>query len=110
MCVPRIRLKSNASHKERIPTCFIFSLLQLNGDIGEITAALGVYDDLKEGSNGKQYFSSRASCSALVKLFPFQKDIFISHNTWQEYESMLKVMKYYEFDWHLTRNPGELNT
>ncbi|VUZ53168.1 unnamed protein product [Hymenolepis diminuta] len=84
---------------------FDIYLLQLNGDIGEITAALGVYDDLKEGSNGKQYFSSRASCSALVKLFPFQKDIFISHNTWQGYESMLKVMKYYEFDWHLTRNP-----
>ncbi|KAM3172655.1 hypothetical protein ACTXT7_014093 [Hymenolepis weldensis] len=80
-------------------------LLQLNGDLGEITAALGVYDDLKDGSNGKHYFSNRASCSALVKLFPFQKDIFISHNTWQGYESMLKVMKYYEFDWHLTRNP-----
>ncbi|VDN99955.1 unnamed protein product [Rodentolepis nana] len=84
---------------------FDIYLLQLNADIGEITEALGVYDDLKEGPNGKSYFLSRASCSALVKIFPEQKDIFISHNTWQGYESMLKVMKYYEFDWHLTRSP-----
>ncbi|KAM7535826.1 hypothetical protein Aperf_G00000091554 [Anoplocephala perfoliata] len=84
---------------------FDIYILQLNVDIGEISAALGLYDALEIGPNGKRYFSMRPSCSALVKLSPDRKDIFISHNTWQGYENMLKVTKYYEFEWRLTRDP-----
>ena len=86
----------------------IHSLLQLNVDIGDISAALGLYEALNEGLNGRKYFNSRPSCSALVKLTPDYKDIFVSHVTWQDYVSMLKVMKYYKFGWRLTRDPSKL--
>lgn len=86
--------------------CVLYSLLQLNVDIGDISVALGLYDTLNEGLNGRKYFNNRPSCSAFVKLAPDHKDIFVSHNTWQNYESMLKVMKYYQFDWRLTRDPS----
>ncbi|VDK20189.1 unnamed protein product [Taenia asiatica] len=75
-------------------------------DMGDISAALGLYEVLEEGPNGKHYFTNRPSCSALVKLTPDHKDIFISHDTWQNYETMLKVMKYYDFAWRLTRDPN----
>lgn len=81
-------------------------MLQLNVDIGELAEALGIWDDVSKHLLELQGYV-RPSCSAIVKLLPDQKDIFISHNTWQGYQSMLKVMKYYEFDWHLTREPGK---
>ncbi|KAL5963835.1 putative phospholipase B-like 2 [Taenia solium] len=85
---------------------FDIYLLQLAVDMGDISAALGLYEVLEKGPNGKHYFTNRPSCSALVKLTPDHKDIFISHDTWQNYETMLKVMKYYDFAWRLTRDPN----
>ncbi|KAH9284484.1 putative phospholipase B-like 2 [Echinococcus granulosus] len=85
---------------------FDIHLLQLAVDMGDVSAALGLYEALEEGPNGKHYFTSRPSCSALVKLAPDHKDIFISHDTWRDYEGMLKVVKYYEFAWRLTRDPS----
>lgn len=76
--------------------------------MGDISAALGLYEALEEGPNGRHYFTNRPSCSALVKLAPDHKDVFISHDTWQNYEAMLKVMKYYDFAWRLTRDPSRL--
>ncbi|VDM16113.1 unnamed protein product [Hydatigera taeniaeformis] len=89
-----------------VDNVFDIYLLQLAVDIGDVSSALGVYGALEKGSNGKSYFTNRPSCSALVKLSPDHKDIFISHVTWQNYEAMLKVVKYYEFAWRLTRDPN----
>ncbi|VDD81144.1 unnamed protein product [Mesocestoides corti] len=79
-------------------------LLQLSGDMGEIAAAVGIHEIRDGGPDGRRYFLNRPSCSALVKLTPDRKDVFISHSTWQDYKTMLKVMKYYEFAWRLTRS------
>ncbi|XP_054925794.1 putative phospholipase B-like 2 isoform X2 [Dermacentor andersoni] len=35
------------------------------------------------------------SCSALVKVLPLHKDLYVSHNTWTKYSSMLRILKKY---------------
>lgn len=67
--------------------------LQLNGDMGELLASLsGVSNPFAAGS-----------CSALIKLLPNAQDLFVSHNTWTVYESMLRIMKHYKFFYHFSR-------
>ena len=55
------------------------------------------------------YFSHRfdhafgsGSCSALVKMLPKNEDLFVSHVTWNSYQSMLRVLKKYSFGLHYT--------
>ena len=40
------------------------------------------------------------SCSALIKVLPGNKDIYIAHDTWNSYQSMLRVLKKYTFAYH----------
>ena len=35
-------------------------------------------------------------CSALVKLLPNNKDLYVSHDTWNSYQSMLRILKRYK--------------
>ncbi|KAH9376843.1 hypothetical protein HPB48_009751 [Haemaphysalis longicornis] len=39
-------------------------------------------------------------CSAFVKVVGKSKDIYMSHNTWSLYRSMLRIKKTYAFPWH----------
>ena len=39
-----------------------------------------------------------ASCSALIKVLPDNKEIFFSHVTWNGYESMIRILKKYNFE------------
>ena len=40
------------------------------------------------------------SCSALIKLLPGHTDLFIAHDTWNSYQSMLRILKKYTFAYH----------
>ena len=40
------------------------------------------------------------SCSALVKLLPGNQDLYVSHDTWNSYQSMLRVLKKYSLGFH----------
>jgi len=46
------------------------------------------------------------SCSALIKLIGNNQDIYVSHDTWTEYESMLRILKLYKLNYHL-KNSGK---
>ncbi|VDL87928.1 unnamed protein product [Schistocephalus solidus] len=82
-------------------------LLQLSGDLSELTTALGLKEPLQRWRHaGREYHMPSPSCSALIKILPGQNDVYISQVTWQGYSSMLKVAKFYSFAWHLTRDPG----
>ena len=44
------------------------------------------------------------SCSALIKLLPNNADLYVAHDTWSEFQSMLRIIKKYEFPFHITEN------
>jgi len=45
-------------------------------------------------------------CSALVRLLPGNSDLLVSHDTWNSYQSMLRVLKSYSLPYH-TRHGGD---
>lgn len=47
------------------------------------------------------------SCSALIKLLPDNKELFISHVTWTYYPMMLRVYKLYKLQFVNNTNPGK---
>ncbi|XP_040272557.1 putative phospholipase B-like 2 isoform X2 [Bufo bufo] len=66
---------------------FGFLLFQLGGDLEDLEAALNKSDATRELGSG--------SCSALIKLLPGNKDLLVSHVTWNTYQSMLRIVKKY---------------
>ena len=49
------------------------------------------------------------SCSALIKVLPDNADLYAAHDTWNSYQSMLRVLKKYTFGYHWTdRTKGAL--
>eukprot|EP00095_Tigriopus_kingsejongensis_P006305 maker-scaffold61_size441589-snap-gene-0.13 protein:Tk06305 transcript:maker-scaffold61_size441589-snap-gene-0.13-mRNA-1 annotation:"hypothetical protein DAPPUDRAFT_213420" len=42
------------------------------------------------------------SCSALIKLLPGNKDLLVSHDTWNSYQSMIRVLKKFKLGYHIT--------
>lgn len=45
----------------------------------------------------KKKLVGSGSCSALVKLLPGNSDLYVSHDTWDTYQSMLRMLKKYDF-------------
>ncbi|CAH8452889.1 unnamed protein product [Dicrocoelium dendriticum] len=72
-------------------------LLQLSGDLGDITEALKLKDLQQRKNKFGVKMVSRPSCSALIKLV--EGDVFLSHVTWSPYTGMLRVLKHYNFPW-----------
>ncbi|XP_048841676.1 putative phospholipase B-like 2 [Brienomyrus brachyistius] len=68
---------------------FGFLLFQMGGDLEDLEAALNKTTLSKTLGSG--------SCSALVKLLPGNKDLLVSHDTWNNYQSMLRIIKKYSF-------------
>ncbi|XP_052004699.1 putative phospholipase B-like 2 [Xyrauchen texanus] len=68
---------------------FGFLLFQMGGDLEDLEAALN--------KSSKSRAVGSGSCSALIKLLPDRKDLLMSHDTWNTYQSMLRIMKRYDF-------------
>uniref|UniRef100_A0A3B3HSJ2 Phospholipase B-like n=1 Tax=Oryzias latipes TaxID=8090 RepID=A0A3B3HSJ2_ORYLA len=66
-----------------------FILFQMGGDIEDLESALNKSSQTRPLGSG--------SCSALIKLLPNNKDLFVSHDTWNTYQAMLRIMKKYRF-------------
>ena len=64
-------------------------LFQMGGDIEDLEAALNKSSLTRPLGAG--------SCSALIKVLPGFKDLLVSHDTWNTYQSMLRIMKKYSF-------------
>ncbi|WAR23064.1 PLBL2-like protein [Mya arenaria] len=80
-------------------------VLSLSGDMEDIPNAMNPTRRPKVKGSG--------SCSALIKLLPGNKDLYVSHDTWDSYQSMLRVLKKYSFGFHLMSGdsvPGKVIT
>ena len=73
-------------------------MLQIQGDLEDLEAALGASQaDL--GSRAKVIGSG--SCSALVKLLPGYKELYVAHDTWTDYTQMLRIFKHYDLNFDI---------
>ncbi|CAI9568253.1 unnamed protein product, partial [Staurois parvus] len=77
---------------------FGFLLFQLGGDLEDLEAALNKSDAKKPLGSG--------SCSALIKLLPGNKELLVSHVTWNTYQSMLRIIKKYTLPFRRSPNGG----
>lgn len=64
-------------------------LFQLGGDLEDLESALNKSSQTRPLGSG--------SCSALIKLLPNNKELLVSHDTWNSYQAMLRIMKKYIF-------------
>ena len=71
-------------------------LLQLAGDLDDLKSVLD--------KGGEQKTVGAGHCSALIKLLPGNCDLFSSQVTWNHYGEMLRVIKKYSLNYHVT--PG----
>lgn len=76
------------------PCFFQFRLFQLGGDLEDLESALNKSSQTRPLGSG--------SCSALIKLLPNNRDLLVSHDTWSTYQSMLRIMKKYTFDFNVS--------
>lgn len=82
--------------------------LNLMGDLEDLEAALdpsihniNFEDWVKSGQ-----FRGDGHCSALIKLLPGNTDLYVSHVTWNTYQSMLRIQKKYIFPFRRTGSSG----
>ncbi|XP_030225757.1 putative phospholipase B-like 2 [Gadus morhua] len=73
---------------------FGFLLFQMGGDIEDLESALNKSSLTRPLGAG--------SCSALIKLLPDYRDLLVSHDTWNTYQSMLRIMKKYSFSYSVS--------
>ena len=62
--------------------------------ISDLKVALGKPENVRKRVLGS------GSCSALIKLLPGNEDLLVSQDTWNNYQSMLRIIKRYSFNYH----------
>lgn len=79
---------------------FGFLLFQMGGDLEDLESSLNKSSKTQPLGSG--------SCSALIKLLPNNKDLLVSHDTWNTYQSMLRIIKKYTFPFKTSLISNEL--
>ena len=71
-------------------------MFQVGGDFEDLEAVLG------DGQSKRPLGSG--SCSALVKLLDKNSDLYVAQDTWTTFNSMLRILKVYDFPWKMITN------
>ena len=66
--------------------------MQIGGDLEDLESAL------QPGKQLAQTVVGSGHCSALVKLLPNMSDLYVAQDTWTTFQSMLRVLKKYKFN------------
>eukprot|EP00906_Rhabdomonas_costata_P011186 RCo015823 len=79
-------------------------LLQARGDLSDIEDAVNPsmlvdWDSLSEEDHLIEWHK-RVSCSVLWKVNDALTDVLVAHNSWNGYQTMLRIMKYHDFAGH----------
>ncbi|XP_065301953.1 putative phospholipase B-like 2 [Dermacentor albipictus] len=73
-----------------VTRALLFSLI---GDFIDLEAALGRTPDINS-------LNVVPACTALVKVVGENEELYVAHNAWFLYKSMLRIQKKYTFPWH----------
>ncbi|XP_038047254.1 phospholipase B-like 1 [Patiria miniata] len=90
--------------RKTLPTLDLSAMLFLNGmgDILDLQYVLNgtSFPDIEKATPDelRNFFRMSGHCSVLIKALPGFEDIFMSHSTWFDYNSMLRIYKHYNFD------------
>jgi len=80
-------------------------MLNAEGDINDILLAFlpstRANIDNMTSEELDEYLASKGHCSVVVKAADDLSDIFGGHSTWSSYSTMLRVYKFYKFDFNL---------
>ena len=68
--------------------------MTISGDLEDLESALQKEDKVKIVGSG--------SCSALIKLLPGNRDLYVSQDSWNGFNTMLRILKKYDFQFHQT--------
>ena len=70
--------------------------------------SFGDIEDLEQVLEKKKIskIKGSGSCSALVKLFDKSQDLAISQVTWNDYNTMLRIFKFYNLSFHTNSSKG----
>ena len=71
--------------------------MNIFGDLEDLEQAMAA----KSGQES-HHVTGSGSCSALIKVLDGNKDIYASHDTWNSYQSMLRILKKYTLNYHYT--------
>ncbi|XP_078362141.1 putative phospholipase B-like 2 [Oculina patagonica] len=95
-------IKQGYRHNKTLPPVddFVFLLMQADGDLEDLEQALGKKEV-------RHVFGS-GSCSALIKLLPGNKDLYISQVTWTSYAQLLRVFKLYDVAFTVSGTKGDI--
>ena len=81
----------------------------MNPTLGDIfwMNIFGDLEDLEqvfdmENEFNKTRILGSGSCSALIKILPGNEDLYVAHDTWNSYQSMLRMIKKYDFAYKWT--------
>jgi hypothetical protein len=75
---------NNKTPEDQVSSVILMLNLQSEGE---------TFEDLLNPSTAQ----NEGHCSALIKPLPDGSDLFVAHNTWASYETMLRIMKKYKF-------------
>jgi len=87
-----------ASSKQPKIDDFGFTLMQIDGDLEDLEVALGKKTLRRAVGEGH--------CSAFIKVLPKNADLMVSQVTWNDFVSMLRIFKLYEFGFHKLDSQG----
>ena len=76
--------------------------MQIFGDLEDLEVALGKKTLRRVAGEGH--------CSAFIKVLPKNADLMVSQVTWNDFVSMLRIYKLYEFGFHKLDSQGGMST
>ena len=82
-------------------------LMQISGDLESLLSVLSNKEGKKEKENVEEEVQLKvvgaSKCSALVKLLYGNAELFVSHDTWDDYQGMLRVFKLYNLKFQTSK-------
>lgn len=93
-------LRNPSTLRHYIPKADVsgIAMLLLAGDVEDLENVIEAQSEGKIKPISR--FQHRPSCSAIIKLTPHNKDLLVSHNTWNTYTTMLRTLKKYNIAYH----------